>query len=139
MARVVKVPSSLATTYCAKMPTSMVPRRNALVLCGVRAAMNNLGVGALALVMALALGLGACRRADGTGAPGGEFCGVTEDGGLFDVGGRLNIGVRAQADRRLQPPPLAFNAQNAYESLSSQATLEPAPRVALSKSVPSSA
>ena len=68
--------------------------------------MRHLRVRAFAFVMALALVLGACRKPDATGAPAGESCGTTEDGGVFDVGARSD-GVYAVRGDRLAATPLA--------------------------------
>jgi len=80
--------------------------RNAPPLPTVRVPMKHVSVHACALVMALAVALGACRKSTETGAPAGASCGLTEDGGVFDVGGRPD-GVYAVRGDRLEATPLA--------------------------------
>jgi hypothetical protein len=68
--------------------------------------MKQLFVRMIALVMAVALALGACRKPDVTGAAVGESCGLTEDGGAYDVAGRSD-GLYPVRGDRLAPEPLA--------------------------------
>ena len=67
--------------------------------------MKQLLVRMAALVMAVALALGACRKPDVTDGPGAS-CGLTDDGGAFDVSGRAD-GLYAVEGDRLAPAALA--------------------------------
>jgi hypothetical protein len=59
-----------------------------------------------ARAIAIALLLCACRKPQPTDLPGADSCGITEEGGTFDVAGRTD-GLYAVRDNRLGATPLA--------------------------------
>lgn len=72
--------------------------------------MKHLLVRITALVMTVAVLFGgACRKPEQAGAPAGESCGVTDDGGVFDVAGRTDGMYAVQGDRLAATPLARFD------------------------------